>query len=489
MFFWKNKEQKKVKKKLNRRFIGARSANNNRFNVSYNRINADLKSDYIALVTRARSLVQNNETVNSYINLMLRSVLGNTGFILNCTAYNDDGTSDRIANQQIENLWYEYNKSYKKFVSADCQQNGLDFDRQVLFTYLVDGEVFIRKIRDSKSKFGIRFEVIDSLDIDTLYNADLGNGEKICMGIKVDQHYKPLSYFVRKNRNIDYYTAGQREQVKASEIIHVFQRRFAGQVRGYPLLSSVLLSLSAIEEYKRCEIDASIINSAFMGIWEQTNSAADAYDQYDDEIDENGDVATQLEANSFRFAPRGFKLSQITNNHPNSNVATFFKTMLKGVAGALGMSYNKISSDFESTSYSSLRQSNMQDSVTVKEIQQFIIDNWKDLQYAEWLKYLLLTDLTNLPCKIDKFLSHDFQGRNFEYLDPQKEMQAINMRLSLGLSSPIEEITNLGKDPIDVLNSWSKWHEMLKQRGLQISNTMQLLENTDSIDENSTIED
>jgi capsid protein len=35
--------------------------------------------------------------------------------------------------------------------------------------------------------------------------------------------------------------------------------------------------------------------------------------------------------------------------------------MLKGVAGALGMSYNKISSDYESTSYSSLRQSNMED--------------------------------------------------------------------------------------------------------------------------------
>jgi capsid protein len=81
--------------------------------------------------------------------------------------------------------------------------------------------------------------------------------------------------------------------------------------------------------------------------------------------------------------------------------------MLKGVAGALGMSYNKVSSDFESTSYSSLRQSNIEDAVTVKEMQQFLIDNWKNVQYAEWLKYLLLSDLTNLPySKMDKFLSH-----------------------------------------------------------------------------------
>ena len=62
------------------------------------KINGELKSDYIALTTRARDLAKNNQTVNSYINLMLRSVLGNVGFILNCTSYNEDGSSDRIAN-------------------------------------------------------------------------------------------------------------------------------------------------------------------------------------------------------------------------------------------------------------------------------------------------------------------------------------------------------------------------------------------------------
>jgi capsid protein len=88
-------------------------------------------------------------------------------------------------------------------------------------------------------------------------------------------------------------------------------------------------------------------------------------------------------------------------------VGGFCKAILKGVAGALGMSYNKISSDYESTSYSSLRQSNIEDEVAIKELQQFFIDNWKNIQFAEWLKYLLISDLTNLPySKLDKFISH-----------------------------------------------------------------------------------
>lgn len=481
------KEKQQPKRKQTRAFVGARYTANNNFNTTFNKINAELRTDYIALTLRARALAKNNETVNSYINLMMRSVLGANGFTLNCTAYNQDGTSDLYANQTIEDHWYEYTRSYKNYVSADEQSNGLDFDRQVLFNYLVDGEVFIRKIKDSKSKYGIRFQIIDALDVDVLYSFQgIIDGARICMGVKVDQHNKPISYFIRKNKSLDYYLSGEREQVKADQIIHIYKKLFPSQVRGYTPLSAVLLTLNSIEEYKRAQINAAILNSAFMGIWEkQSASATDAYQQYDqDQIDKNGDIATQLETNVFRFSPDGYKLNQISNNHPNSNVGGFFKAMLKGVAGALGMSYNKISSDYESTSYSSLRQSNMEDQIAVKDLQQFIIDKWKQKQFAEWLKYLLLSDLTNLPySKIDKFMKHDFRGRNFEYLDPNKEMQSIQLRLALGLSSPIEEIHNLGKNPQDVLNSWQKWNQMLKDRNLKVASTMQMIQGQANIDQ------
>lgn len=471
-----NRKKAEPKKKQNRRFAGAANSLQHKFNQSMQKINADLKSDLIALTLRARELAKNNETVNSYINLMLRSVLGNTGFVLNCTSYNDDGTADVAANNQIENCWYDYTRSYKKYVSADHQQNGLDFDRHILFNFLVDGQVFIRKVKDPKSPYGIRFEVIDSLCIDPMYSLDFMNGEKIVMGIKVDSHYKPLSYFIKRPQNSDYYLAGEREEIPASEVIHIYKKLYAEQVRGFTPLSAVLLSLNALDEYKKAEINAAILNSAFMGIWEKVGSGSmQEYEQ--EEVDTSGAVAVELQSNVFRYAPEGYKLSSIANNHPNSNVGGFFKAMLKGVSGALGMSYNKVSSDFQSTSYSSLRQSNIEDAVTIKEIQQFMIDNWKNLQYAEWLKYLLISDLTNLPySKMDKFLSHQFIGRNFEYLDPQKEMQSIQLRLSLGLSSPIEEIQQLGKDPVDVLNNWQKWQEMLKQRGLKMADTLQMLD-------------
>lgn len=463
-----------------RRFVGAANSAFSKFNSSFMKINGQLRSDYIALTLRARDLAKNNQTVSSWINLMMRSVLGNTGFILNATAYNEDGTSDVIANSIIEKAWGDYVKNYRKYVSADGQLDGLEFDRHLLFNYLVDGQAFIRKIKDPKSPYGIRFEVLDALQVDPLYNAEFTNGkEKIVMGIKVDEHYKPLSYFIRKNSSADYYLTGDRVEVPASEIIHLYQKKFAQQVRGYTPLAPVLIDLNLLEQYKTAEVSASLLNSLWMGVWQKQSASADAFNDFDDsEIDEQGDVAIQLENNVIRYSPDGYKLTQISSNHPNSNVGAFLKSILKGVAGCLGLSYNKMTSDYEAVNFSSLRASAIEDEVTVKEIQQFLISNWKNVQYAEWLKYFLISDLSNLPySKIDKFLEHEFRGRNFVYVEPTKELQAVQMRLQMGLSNPIDEIRNLGKNPETILAGWVKWNEMLQDRGLKISSSMELIEN------------
>ena len=98
-------ENNKVSKKENkisnlRSFVGARFSKNNNFNVTFNKINGELRQDYIALILRARALAKNSTVVASYLNLFIKNVIG-TGFHLNVTAYNEDGTSDVVANNII----------------------------------------------------------------------------------------------------------------------------------------------------------------------------------------------------------------------------------------------------------------------------------------------------------------------------------------------------------------------------------------------------
>lgn len=466
--FKKTEPEKKLKK---RSFVGARTTANNHFSITNAKINSELKQDFIALVLRSRSLAKNSETVASFLNSISRSVIG-SGFIFHSTVQNEDGSSDKIASAQIEKNWKVFTENCQKYISVCGGMTGAEFDRLVLWTLLIDGEVFIRKVQDSNSPFGVRFQLIDSLDVDFLYNISSpdSKGNRVCMGVKVDSWGKPISYFIRKNPSLDYYHSGEREEIPASEIIHIFRKNFVGQVRGYTPLAPVLLSLNSLDSYKNAELNAALINACFMGFYEKT-SAASIYENYeDDEITPAGEIASSLESNSIKFCPDGYSIKQLQNQHPNQNFGNFFKSTLKGICGTLGLSYNKISSDYESTSYSSLRASAIDNEECIKELQNFLISSWKDLQFNEFLKYLLLTDLTNLPySRIEKFSSHTFSGKSSAYIDPVKEMAAIQLRLQLGLSNPIEEILNAGKQPEDILNGWEKWNKMLRDRNLQIS--------------------
>lgn len=481
---YKQQEQKPRKKqKLVRSFMGARNTAITNFNSTFARINQQLKVDYIALVLRARSLYKNNETVAAFVNQMIRNIIGNKGFILNVTSYNPNGQSDVYANETIERFWAEYQNSTKKYVSADGQMNGVDFDRQVIFNYLIDGEVFILKHKDPKSKFGIRYSVIDSLDVDTLYNVQaMSDNTKVVMGIKLDvETNRPISYFIRKNKNADFYLQGQRIEVPADEIIHIFKPLFANQTRGFTPLSPVMLAVNALDQYKRAEIQASLLNAVLMGVYQKNSADGNSYDDYDqEEIDNSGNVASVFETGCIKFAPDGYSLKTIQNQHPNSNVPSFCKGLLKSISAVLGLNYNNLNSDYSETSYSSMRAAAIQDELSVKELGQFIIDHWKNEQYEDFLKYLLLSDLTALPySKIDKFMQHDFQVRKMQWIDPQKEINAIQMRLQLGLTNPIQEIHAMGvSSPQAILDGWKKWSEMLKNRNLKFDVNTDMLTNT-----------
>lgn len=447
------------KKKEERKFKAVLPNRINNIMKSRKRIDEQLKYDGKQLILLVRELAKNNSTVSSYLNLMIRNVIGDTGFLLNSTCINEDGNSDVLANDLIEESWFEFQKS-KKYVSADENTTGKEFDRLVLYTLLLEGEVFIRKIIDKKSKHIIKFQIIDNLDVDFDFNTKFDGEECVSMGIKLDKHNKPLSYFI-KDKTSAYYQ-GKREEIPASEIIHIYRKNFVNQSRGFSPLSPIILNLDSLDEYKKHELDSALLQACFMGIYEKTSP-----DSFEEEMDDLGEIASTLQQGVFKYAPDGYTLKQINSNHPNSNFGAFVKSVAKQISSALGVSSNKLQSDYESVNYSSLRQANQEDIANWKELQKFFIENWKDLQFQQWLKYFLLYGNTNLPySKIDKFRSHDWICKGWQYLDPVKEYSAIKLKLEMKITNPIIEIQKAGLEVEDVLNGWKQWQNLLKDKGI-----------------------
>lgn len=466
-------------KRKDRRFTAAQQTRLIDWTLGWTRINGQLKQDYCLMVQRARDLAQNNEFVTGYLESLERNVIGPNGFRLQSLARGVDGAVDQAAAKRIRELWEVYQSEAFCYVSADERSGGREFDVLILSTLTIDGEVFIRRLPDPNSPFGVRYDVLDSLDVDYQYNAELANGERIVMGIRIDARNRPLSYFVRE-QTTDFYQTGRRVELPASEIIHLFRKRFPGQVRGITRLAATVLNIAQLDAYKEAEIIAAKLQAANCAVYEQTGTGGDL----DDDADENGDVMREMAPGMIGIAPKGRTLKQITPNHPNSNFGTFVKSILRGVANSLGNSYNRATGDYESVNYSSLKAATLEDIATFETLQMWMVAKWKNPQFAEFLRNVLL--FGELPFgfrRLPDLMAHKFYAHHIPCTDLQKEMAGKKIEYELMRTDPITEIEAEGRDPVELLDNWARFNAWCAERGLRLTiapiTTMMIDESTE----------
>ena len=416
---------------------------------SYGKMNYNLKSELVPIVLHARAFAVNNELVCGILENYRRNVIGPDGFIL-------QSKSKRSA--QIEAEWEDYNSRSGGYLTFDHRQSGRDFDNLILRSIIVDGEAFIHREYDSNSKYGYRYELIDSLDIDPYYNEELPNGGRIVMGVELNAAGEEVAYWMREDRSVDFYFSGSRIRIPAENMIHVYRKLDPGQARGYSVLAPILKKINHLEAYEEAEIVHARAQSCVMGIWEKTGTAGDIMD----ETNANGEIASTLEPGSFKFAPEGYSPRFLQNSSPSANFANFWKNLTRTIANAIGLSYNKASGDYESVNYSSLREASLEDRATYEELQKFFIENWKDIQFRDFLRIGILTGRYSPKTNF----GHRFFGRRFQWVDPLKEISALEKEFSLGLTDPITEIEKRGFDPDEIIERTRLWQEKCRKAGI-----------------------
>lgn len=425
--------------------------------LSYSKINASLKTDYITLTLRARDLSLNNEFISGFLENAERNVIGESGFSIQSKAQNTAWRS------KLESLWREYQSRFGGWVTFDEHQSGRDFDVLVLRTLLIDGEVFIHREFDPESPFGYRYEVLDSLEIDPLYNVeDAGDGTRITCGVKYDGRGREISFFLRESAN-DYYMTGTRTEIPASEIMHIFRKQFPDQARGYSFFAPIIMNLGQMDAYKEAEIVHARIQAATPGVWEQ-NGQPESGDMFD-EADDKGEFVREVKAGNIPVAPRGYTLKFPPSVSPNSQFGVFWKNMLRSIANSLGISYNKAAGDYESVNYSSLREATLEDRAQFEKMQRFFIENWKDFQFHDFVESLARNGHFSVR-EIANMFPHKFFGRRFPWVDPTKEITAKEKEYDLLLTDPITELESRGIDPDELLDRWDDWNRKIESRGI-----------------------
>lgn len=423
-----------------------------------NAIDSDLKSDLDRLRQRARDLAKNNDYVRQYLQMVQRNVVGPSGISFQATVTDPSGAADKLANDAIESGWQAWGANPE----VTGRHTLIESLRLAIKSAARDGEILIRHVRGPVNRFGYAFQLLDIRRLDTAYNVD-NAGLRVVMGVELDTWGKPQAYHLRGSNEGS--AINNRQRIPASEIIHAFVPEEAEQTRGFPWLHAVIHSLHDLGEYNRSALLAARKGADTLGFFVSPNGEPPMMDA----VDEAGQPIAVSVPGSYDTLPEGYDFRPYDSQYPSATYGDFVKAILRRIATGLGVSYNVLANDLEGVNFSSIRAGVLEERDQWMATQRWFIDSVLEPIFAEWISAALLNGALTMPngsalplAKADKFASHQFRGRRWQWVDPLKDIEAARLAIQTGVSSPQRIAAQMGVDVEDIIDELARFEDYVQ---------------------------
>ena len=418
---------------------------------------------------RCRELARNDEYVRRYLGLLKTNVVGPTGVNLQAKARNADGSLDAPGNKIVENAWTGWGK--RGICTADGRLSWVDAQRLFVEALARDGEVLVRFVNgfENRDRFAIEFLEADLLDEEL--NTKAENGNRVRMGVEIDQFGASVAYHLLREHPGDQEFANgysrKYTRVPADQMLHLFLPERAHQTRGVPMLAAAMSSLKILHGYREAELVAARVAASKMGFI--TSPDGDGYTG--DDLEDTHSPVMSAEPGSFEQLPTGMDIKLFDPTHPTTAFADFNKAVLRGIASGLGVSYASLASDLESVNYSSIRQGSLEERDFYKTLQQFLIDHFVAPIFQAWLRASMTSGDLPLPMtKYDKFADNIiYRPRGFQWVDPLKEMNAQIKGVENGVLSLQDVASHYGRDIEQVFEAHERERELADRFGVSLA--------------------
>ncbi len=450
-------------------------------------IDQDIRGGLDTLRARSREEAQNNGYYKGFLRDLKENVVGAMGFQLISKPMDSDTIVDVEAKNSIERHWKIWNRKENR-----PEVSGMSFKafcKLVIHSAAQDGEVFIWEQKGSNFnpyRYSLRLMEPGSVDV-RLNTEQFGNtvsgiaippGNVIRMGVEFDQNRFPVAYHVlASERDLEFFihpTTGRKYiRIPGDEIIHLFLHDGIWQTRGVPWIHPALLRFNQLDKYEEAELVAARGGASKMGFITDADDGT-GYTGDDDE-DESDDEALieEFEPGMIGRLKQGQTFTGFNPDHPKAVYPAFVKTNLRGIAAALGESYNQFAQDLEGVSFGSLRQGALCERAIWMGLQQWLIEEAFDRIFSNWLETSLLAEaITNrngrpLPFdRLEKFQEHEWQPRRWEWIDPLKDTTADRVQQMDLTMSRSERIRKRGRQPSEVFGEIAAENVLMTELGI-----------------------
>ena len=441
-------------------------------------IDSDLASSLNMLRARSRHLCQNNEFGKKFLSLVETNVVGSTGFGFQAAPFdytnvNGDWSkvSDRAAKNAIEDAYAKWSDEFHAEITG--QFSFTDLQRLIARTLAQDGEVLIRRIRGSVNDYGYTQQIVD---IDRLMindNRILENGNVVRMGVELNKYTQPVAYWLRtthpNDTNISRNNEITYERVPANDIFHLFIATRPEQRRGIPWIAASIHTLYHLMEFDQSALVAARKGADTLGFFVSPDGEPPT-----SETDEDGNYIEVSVAGTFDTLPEGYDVRQLTSAYPNEMYDSFTKAILHRLASGCDLAYHSLNSDLSEVNFSSIRSGELEMRDNWMKIQNFIIGRYLKRTFYDWLETALLKGTIKLPnnsalptAKIEKFKTHIWQGRRWQWVDPMKDIMAARLAIKTGVASPQMVAAQQGVDIEDVIEQIALFEKMVADKKIK----------------------
>jgi lambda family phage portal protein len=404
-----------------------------------------LTRDLVELQNRSTALEMDDGYARRFFQEVESNVVGERGIQFTPLCRKADGriksarpAIDTAACEVVAQAWEEF--SGKSHFTASRRFSRRRFEQLAVRQVARLGGLLVRMVKGFDNPFGFAVHPISIRNLSPKLN-DEQRG--IHMGIEFDEWDRVTAYHVTKRRNRAKQSRSyETERLPADSVIHLFMSDDFDQSQGKPWLTASMLRLRMLGKYEEAETIAAI-ESANNTTYFQQNEFA----EYTGDEDEDGNIREKSQPGQKTILPKGMTAQQVQPMHPNTVYPDFRKAVLRGVASSIIVSYNVLANDLEGVSFSSIRQGVISERDLWKIVQCWFIDDCSVPVFKNWLEQsLLMGKLGSYGISdFSRLANGDFSGRRWAWVDPTKDIAALEREIALSINSRSKAAKDTGK--------------------------------------------
>ncbi|MCD7862858.1 MAG: phage portal protein [Lachnospiraceae bacterium] len=413
---------------------------------------------------RARDLERNGDIMNSVVSAFKRNVVGG-GYHVQAK------TGDKDLNEEIEKAWQRWCKK------QNCDVTGTQSFNQIIRMAVkrkkIDGGIlFIKRYtNDGIVPFKLQMIEVDELDESTTNPKHKGN--KVVGGIEFNDYNKPVGYFIRQY-SLDGYSLNEAVYVEAKDVIFYYTKNRPSQLREMSDMAPTMPRIRDVDEFitavsvkERIEACLSIFikrEYPTTGLGRQA-AANENRVSYDGKL---------LSPGMIKELNVGDEIQVVNPSGQGADATNFTKLQQRLVGAGQGISYEAMSRDMSESTYSSTRQSMIEDDMTYAEERELLVEVLDEIYETFVISAVLcgLISIKDFWTNKETYLAHEWTQEPKSWIDPYKESNANMVALKTGQKTFKQIAAENGKDWRDQIDDMAEVLEYGEEKGVDMGGVL-----------------